>query len=177
MSIKFSWYATPQPDGRETTNSKHARVISQGKVDTNLLCKMISTSSSFSSSDVKGILEALNFWMNFYLSLGNTVELDGLGHFAPTLRTTRHERNEGKVYTRAEIDSVAFRCAPALKQKLREATLESVRKSEDPLPTPEVRRKNILRAVEKQVSINTAACMRLNGCTRYLALQIGRAHV
>lgn len=171
MSIKFDWHPTPQPGGRENSTHKHARVVPQGKINTEMLCKMISSSSSFSSSDVKGILEGLNFWINFYLSSGNSVELDGLGHFSPTLRTKRQKSPNGNVRTIVDINSVAFRCAPTLKQKLREAKLESVRKPETPLLLPEIRLKNILMAVEQQLSINTTTCMQLNSCTRYLALE------
>lgn len=67
MSLKFGWYKTPVPGDREDKKIPHARIISQGTLDTKYMCKMISMSSTISSADVKGVLEALNFWMGFHL--------------------------------------------------------------------------------------------------------------
>lgn len=130
MSIKFGWYKTPVPGDREDKQVPHARIISQGTLDTKYMCKMISMSSTISSADVKGVLEALNFWMGFYLSEGNSIELDGLGYFTPTLKSKITTDENGKNKVEAEVDSVSFRCATSLKEQVREAGLELGEKSE-----------------------------------------------
>lgn len=170
MSIKFGWYKTPVPGDREDKQLAHARFISQGTLDTKYMCKMISMSSTISSADVKGVLEALNFWMGFYLAEGNSIELDGLGHFTPTLKTHETTNEEGKNKVSAEIDSVCFRCATSLKEQVREAGLELVKKTGSHKATQEQRLQNILAQVKEQMSINSTTCMQINRCSRFMAL-------
>lgn len=170
MSIKFGWYKTPVPGDREDKLVPHARIISQGTLDTKYMCKMISTSSTISSADVKGVLEALNFWMGFFLSEGNSIELDGLGYFTPTLKSRIETDENGKNKVIAEADSVSFRCATSLKDQIREAGLELVKKQDNKKVSPEQRAANILAYVKKQMSINCTSCMKINHCTRYIAL-------
>ncbi|MCD7850366.1 MAG: hypothetical protein LUH63_11880 [Parabacteroides sp.] len=171
MSIKVGWYKTPVPGDREDTGLPHARVIPQGTIDMEHMCKMISTSSSFSSADVKGILEALNFWMGLYLSEGKTVELDGLGHFPPTLRSHTVTGENGKKKAVAQPDSVAFRCAPSLKIQIREAEIEELKRKKKEILGEDKRKENILDYVNKNMSINSSACMRISLCNRYTALK------
>ena len=127
MSLKFGWYKTPVPGDREDKKIPHARIISQGTLDTKYMCKMISMSSTISSADVKGVLEALNFWMGFHLAEGNSIELDGLGYFTPTLKSRTVTDENGKTKVIAEADTVSFRCATSLKEQVREAGLEQVK--------------------------------------------------
>lgn len=170
MSLKFGWYKTPVPGDREDKQLPHARIIPQGTLDTKYMCKMIATSSTISSADVKGVLEALNFWMGFYLSEGNSIELDGLGHFTPTLKSRLKTDENGKNKVVAEADSVSFRCANSLKEQIREAGLELVKKDKQQKLTPEERAENILSHVKAQMSVNCSTSMRINHCTRYTAL-------
>lgn len=114
MSLKFGWYKTPVPGDREDKKIPHARIISQGTLDTKYMCKMISMSSTISSADVKGVLEALNFWMGFHLAEGNSIELDGLGYFTPTLksRTVTDENGKAKVIGRSRHRQLPLRNLP-----------------------------------------------------------------
>lgn len=171
MSIKFDWYKTPVPSGRKDKEIPHARIVPQGTVHTRHLCKMISEASSLSSADVKGVLEALNFWMGLYISEGYSIELDGLGHFSPTLKSSTRTDEKGNSKIGVEIDTVSFRCSVSLKEKVREAELEKVpHKKEETLDKDE-RKKNILAVIKKELSINSTSCMVINRCTRYVALQ------
>lgn len=170
MSLKFGWYKTPVPGDREDKQVPHARIISQGTLDTKYMCKMISMSSTISSADVKGVLEALNFWMGFCLSEGNSIELDGLGYFTPTLKSKIATDENGKNKVQAEIDSVSFRCATSLKEQVREAGLELVKKKDTEKLTQEQRLENIMTEVEKNKCINRSTCMKLNRCSRFMAL-------
>ena len=150
MSLKFGWYKTPVPGDREDKEIPHARIISQGTLDTKYMCKMISMSSTISSADVKGVLEALNYWMGFHLAEGNSIELDGLGYFTPTLksRTVTDENDKPKVI--AEADTVSFRCATSLKEQVREAGLKEVNKNK---------------------CINCSTCVQINHYSRFMALK------
>lgn len=162
MSLKFGWYKTPVPGDREDKQVPHARIISQGTLDTKYMCKMISMSSTISSADVKGVLEALNFWMGFCLSEGNSIELDGLGYFTPTLKSKITTDENGKNKVQAEIDSVSFRCATSLKEQVREAGLELVKKTNTEKLPQEQRLENIMAEVEENKCINRSTCMKLN---------------
>lgn len=170
MSLKFGWYKTPVPGDREDKQVPHARIISQGTLDTKYMCKMISMSSTISSADVKGVLEALNFWMGFYLSEGNSIELDGLGHFTPTLKSRTVTDESGKNKVIAKADSVSFRCATSLKSQIREAGLEQVKKEKTEKLTQEQRLKNIMKEVKDSRCINCSTSMRINHCSRFMAL-------
>ncbi|RHJ78516.1 HU family DNA-binding protein [Parabacteroides sp. AM08-6] len=171
MSLKFGWYKTPVPSGREDKEIPHARVIPQGTIHTNQLCKIISEASSLSSADVKGVLEALNYWMGFYLSEGNSIELDGLGHFSPTLKSRTTTDDNGKQKVTVQADSVGFRCAVSLKEQIRNTDLEKVTQNKEKPLSPEERKKNILNFIDKNVSINSTKCMEINRCNRHVALQ------
>ena len=170
MSLKFGWYKTPVPGDREDKQVPHARIISQGTLATKYMCKMISMSSTISSADVKGVLEALNFWMGFCLSEGNSIELDGLGYFTPTLKSKITTDENGKNKVQAEIDSVSFRCATSLKEQVREAGLELVKKTNTEKLPQEQRLKNIMTEVEENKCINRSTCMKLNRCNQFIAL-------
>lgn len=171
MSIKIGWYKTPVPDGKEDKGLLHARLVPQGTVNMEMMCKFISSSSSFSSADVKGILEALNFWVGLQLAEGRIVDLEGLGHFSPTLKTTVVQDDKGKEKLEARVDGVAFRCATSLKKQVREADLEVVKRKKKEVPDLPARKKNIKEYVRKHLSINSTICMKLNSCSRYLALK------
>lgn len=171
MSLKIGWYKTPVPDGREDKGLPHARIVPQGTVDMAKMCKMISSSSSFSSADVKGILEALNFWMGFFLAEGQIVDLEGLGHFSPTLKSNCIADENGNQKVSAQADSVAFRCAPSLKAQIREAGIELAKRKKEEMPADDIRKKNILTYVKQHISINSSSCMTMNHCNRYMALK------
>lgn len=172
MSLKFSLYKTPVPSNRSGKQLEHARIIHQGTINTDELCKMISETSSFSSADVKGVIEALSFWLNHYLTQGYSVEMDDLGYFSPTLKSKNTVNEKGEKKINVEIDSIGFRCAMSLKKKIRNATLEKVsqKKKEQPLKA-EQRKENILSLFKSDDSINTLKCMSINHCSRYIALQ------
>lgn len=170
MSLKFGWYKTPVPTDREDKEIPHARIISQGTLDTKYMCKMISMSSTISSADVKGVLEALNFWMGFHLAEGNSIELDGLGYFTHTLKSRTVTDENGKNKVVAEADTVSFRCATSLKEQVREAGLELVKKTKTEKLTQEQRWENIMKEVTENKCINRSTCMRINQCSRFMAL-------
>lgn len=171
MSIKIGWYKTPVPEGREDKQLSHARILSEGTLNTKFMCKMIAQSSTISSADVKGVLEALNFWMGFYLTEGNSIELDGLGYFYPALKTEVITNDAGEEKVIARVDTVGFRCSTSLKEQVREAELEMTKAYKNNKLSPAKRKANILEYINLQVSINSAMCMKINNCTRYLALE------
>ncbi len=171
MSIKYALYETPAPSGRKNNKTnQHARVIPQGTKDTEFLCKVVSEHTSFSSTDVKKLLEVLTHWMGHYLKEGNSLELSGLGHFTPTLRSKEYVGSQGKKQLDIQIDTISYRCSPWLKKEVQKATLEEVVRDTNPKLEASERKSNILNYARKHFSISCTACMQTNGCTRYTAL-------
>lgn len=168
--MKYSLHETPVPRGRKNQRTMHARIVADSKVDMEKLCKLVSAGSSFSSADVKGILEALKFWMGVYLSEGSTIEMEGLGHFYPTIRTKAVVDGKGDQQLDIRVDSIHFRCSPDLKRHVRQATLEEVKRSNYEKLNPLQRKDNILNYVKENVSINTTNVMRINACNKHTAL-------
>ncbi|MDH6304663.1 putative histone-like DNA-binding protein [Parabacteroides sp. PF5-5] len=171
MSLKFTLHETPAPKGREEKPGRHARVVHDETVGMEKLCKLVSASSSFSSADVKGILEAFNFWMGFYMKGGSIIKLEGLGHFYPTLKSKAYKDEKGRKRIRIEVDTVGFRCAPELKDKIRLATLEQERRPRVKKFTPEERQKRILKYLESNHYANCRTIMGLNTCGQQIALR------
>ncbi|MDH6303864.1 putative histone-like DNA-binding protein [Parabacteroides sp. PF5-5] len=170
MALKYVLHENPVPPGREEKKAQHARVSYDSKVDMEKLCKLISARSSLSSADVKGVLDSFQFWMGIYLADGSMIELDGLGHFYPTLRSKTIVNERGRPETAVAVDTVGFRCAPKLKRLLRnnaELEEEKRRSSEE---MPEQRQKQILAHLREYSYINSSGAMSLNGCSRHVAL-------
>lgn len=183
MSIKYALYETPAPAGRKNNKTEqHARVIPQGTKDTEFLCNVISEHTSFSSDDVKNLLEALTRCMGYYLKAGNSIELSGLGHFSPTLRSKEYIHSNGEKQLDIQIDTISYRCSSVLKKEIQQADLEEVKRDISPKLEASTRKTNILTYVRQHFSISCTACMHINGCTRYTALQdlkelVGEGHL
>ncbi len=101
MSATYNLFKNPGKG-----DNLHARQVNQYTVRIDALCEEISQISSFSSSDVKGVLEALKSRIAFHLKYGDIVELEGLGTFNASLKcpslptekqiTRSEERRVGK---------------------------------------------------------------------------------
>lgn len=170
MSLKFTWHETPAPEGKPGKTPRHARVVHDETVGMEKLCKLVSASSSFSSADVKGILEAFQFWMGVYLKGGSIIKLEGLGHFFPTLRSSSYKKADGEEGIEVWVDSVGFRCSPTLKNELRNARLEEDKRPEHRRFSAEERQKRILQYLGKQKYANCRSIEGLNNCCAQIAL-------
>ncbi|MDH6359052.1 HU family DNA-binding protein [Parabacteroides sp. PF5-9] len=170
MSLKFTLHKTPVPKNREKEKLQHARIVSNGTMDMEKMCKLVSAGSSFSSADVKGILEAFTHWMSIYLSDGTHIHLEGIGHFFPTLRSSYLDVENGEKALSIAIDTVGFRCSSRLKKQLRQATLERIIPPKGKRMSQEERQENILSYLLKNEYISCTGAMGLNHCTRYTAL-------
>lgn len=90
---KFSVYNTPAT--KEKKSHPYPRVISRGTRKMDRICYELSDSCSITSSDIKGVLEALSQYIGRELAEGYTVELEGLGHFSPSLKSIRDVHEDG----------------------------------------------------------------------------------
>ncbi|MCD8270136.1 MAG: hypothetical protein LUD46_17930 [Parabacteroides sp.] len=60
------------------------------------MCRDLSDAGTVTSSDIKGVLEALTVYMGRELGYGYSIELEGIGHFSPALRTRKVSEGDGK---------------------------------------------------------------------------------
>ena len=169
--MRFTLHETPQPKDREGKAPRHARVVHDETVSMEKMCKLISASSSFSSADVKGILEAFQLWMGVYMAGGSIIQLDGLGHFYPVLKSRTYVDEDGKEGLRIRVDTVGFKCAPKLKKSVREAELEEEKRRQPKRFASEERLARILDCLASDKYMSSYQVERLNNCSKYIALQ------
>lgn len=163
MAIKYTVHETPKPNGREEEVLRHARAVCGATMKLDYICELISNRSSLSSADVKGVLDSFAWVMGFCLKGGNHVELEELGYFSPSLKTT--QLGDGKV--KVEVDGINYRCSTKLKDELRFTTLERVKETKE--NNPEKRKKIMLEYVERNGSISIRTYAGITGCSRYRA--------
>lgn len=150
----------------------HARQVNQYTVRIDALCEEISQISSFSSSDVKGMLDALKSRIAFHLKYGDIVELEGLGTFNASLKCPPLPTEKQITPHLVKFNKVVFRCASELKNELRFMKVERADEPSRLKGYPSEKRKaNILTYIDNNDTISTQECRSINGCSKYLALK------
>lgn len=150
----------------------HARQVNQYTVRIDALCEEISQISSFSSSDVKGMLDALKSRIAFHLKYGDIVELEGLGTFNASLKCPPLPTEKQITPRLVKFNKVVFRCASELKNELRFMKVERADEPSRLKGYPSEKRKaNILTYIDNNDTISTQECRSINGCSKYLALK------
>lgn len=150
----------------------HARQVNQYTVRIDALCEEISQISSFSSSDVKGMLDALKSRIAFHLKYGDIVELEGLGTFNASLKCPPLPTEKQITPHLVKFNKVVFRCASELKNELRFMKVERADEPSRLKGYPSEKRKaNILAYIDNNDAISTQECRSINGCSKYLALK------
>lgn len=163
MAIKFSVHKTPQPNGRKGQQQTHARAIARSTQKMDDICALVCERGSISSADVKAVLDSFVWVIGHSLKYGDNVELEGLGHFSPSLRTLKLPDGRSVV----KLDNVNFRCSEKLKNELKAVQLEKVQTAVS--YTPEERRARMLDYLHGHESITTIMYAKLNACSRYQA--------
>lgn len=150
----------------------HARQVNQYTVRIDALCEEISQISSFSSSDVKGMLDALKSRIAFHLKYGDIVELEGLGTFNASLKCPPLPTEKQITPRLVKFNKVVFRCASELKNELRFMKVERADEPSRLKGYPSEKRKaNILTYIDNNDTISTQECRSINGCSKHLALK------
>ncbi|RHJ82996.1 HU family DNA-binding protein [Parabacteroides sp. AM08-6] len=163
--VGFSVYDLP---GKNQASC--ARLISNGTKNMQEVCEYINECCSVTSSDIKGVLDALSNYIGHQLSNGYSVELDGFGHFSPALKTQKKEDKEnGKTVFTVSVDGVNFRCAPELKEKVKECRPKKVKRENEATSSREERKTQMLEYLQNHHSINISDYAILNQCTYYTA--------
>ena len=163
--IQVSIYNTPGNEQRGPTSC--ARVITRDTKRMNDICEYISECSSVTSADIKGVLEALTSYIGRELSYGYSVELEGLGHFSPSVKSKEVTDQKGNTKSSASIHGVNFRCSPRLKEMVKKNAPILVKRENLPKTGIEGRKAKMLSYLERNSYINLTDYAGLNNCTRY----------
>ncbi|MCD8138012.1 MAG: HU family DNA-binding protein [Parabacteroides gordonii] len=167
MSATYNLFKNPGKG-----DNLHARQVNQYTIRIDELCDEISEISAFSSSDVKGMLEALKNRIASHLKYGAIVELEGLGTFNASLKCPPLSSEKQITPHLVKFSKVVFRCSKELKNELRQMKLE---RANEPSRlkgyTEEKRKANILNYLKQNKTIYTYTCLSINGCSKYIALK------
>ncbi len=170
MSVKYALYESPTPKSKGGKPTLHARIIPGNTIRIDRIIKEVTAFSSFSSSDIKGILQAFIDQLVSHLENGDDLELEGLGHFSATL-SCPSETNVKKIRTEdIHFKTVKFRCSKQIKKRLNTMRFEKVSRDLKGSPySPDQRKENIITYLQEHHTIQTSSCITINKCTRYLA--------
>ena len=116
MAILYDWYENPGESDDSEEKGLHPRIFLNGKVGTDKLCRMIHGRSSLSVGDVKNAFEMLAQICGEELREGREVHIEGLGYFAPILRSTQKVTRSTKkqmVEDGTENNRFPSGCSPA----------------------------------------------------------------
>ncbi|EKN05706.1 HU family DNA-binding protein [Parabacteroides johnsonii] len=167
--IKFGVYKTPKGNGTE--QQACARFISRGTQRMDELCEHLSETCTLTSADVKGVIEALTLYIGRNLSRGYSVELEGLGHFSPALKTVRKTDENGQSIFFARADGVNFRCSKRLKALVNKERPIKVKRENVTSNKQEDRKNKMLNYLKHHPHINLTDYAALNSCSRYRATE------
>ena len=119
MAILYDWYENPGESDDSEEKGLHPRIYLNGKVGTDKLCRMIHGRSSLSVGDVKNAFELLAQICGEELREGREVHIEGLGYFAPILRSTQKvTRSTKNKWSKMELKTIGFRPDARLRGEL-----------------------------------------------------------
>ncbi len=170
MPAIYSVFKNPKES--EKGGKFHARLVNQQTIRLWQLVEEISEISSFSSADVKGMLEAFRSRLEFHLENGDNVELEGLGTFSVSLHCPPSKTEKEIVPSKVWFHKVNFRSSKELKKKLCWMKVErSEQRSRLKVKPVAIRKQNILHYLEEKRTISCYMCRSINACSKYLALK------
>ena len=167
--IKFGVYKAPNTSGKEQQSC--ARLISKGTMRMEDICEYLSDSCSLTSADVKGAIEALTTYIGRNLSNGYCVELEGLGHFSPALKTLQKTDEKGKTVFFARADGVSFRCAKRLRELVNKDRPLKIKRENVTSNELTDRKNKMLKFLQNNPYINLTDYAGINHCSRYRATE------
>lgn len=131
----------------------------------------LSDSCSLTSADVKGAIEALTTYIGRNLSNGYCVELEGLGHFSPALKTLQKTDEKGKTVFFARADGVNFRCAKRLRELVNKDRPLKIKRENVTSNELTDRKNKMLKFLQNNPYINLTDYAGINHCSRYRATE------
>lgn len=122
MAILYDWYENPGESNDSEEKGLHPRIFLNGKVGTDKLCRMIHGRSS--SPQIWASISNAFFTSPTESELreGREVHIEGLGYFAPILRSTQKvTRSTKNKWLKMELKTIGFRPDARLRGELRGA--------------------------------------------------------
>lgn len=119
MAILYDWYENPGESDDSEEKGLHPRIFLNGKVGTDKLCRMIHGRSTLSVGDVKNAFEMLAQICGEELREGREVHIEGLGYFAPILKSTQKvTRSTKNKSMKMALKTIGFRPDARLRGEL-----------------------------------------------------------
>lgn len=112
--------------GKEKTGY-YATKASGSVISFNDLCTLISDKCSMSSSDVKGVVEALVNEIEFSLYQGYSIHVDDLGIFSTNITSAIVDLPEDLTPKKVKIKSISYLPSKRLKNRMEKATFMRLR--------------------------------------------------
>ncbi len=173
MSANYSLFRNPKPGKKgEADETLHARLVNQRIIRSEELAEDISDACSFTTADVKGMLEALKKRLAFHLQYGAIIDLEGLGTFSVSLKCPPLTDEKDIKPKHVQFNKVVFRCSKELRSGLKYMEVERADEgSRLKGLSAEKRKANILHYLQENATISSSSCCGMNGCSRYMTLK------
>lgn len=165
MSILYDLYKNPPKSDKEEDQMLHARTVVIHTVRTEEMAHIIEGTTSFSSSDVKGVLQAISDRLFACLSNSQNVYLDGIGTFSVSLKSRPIHIKDQIRLPSVVFKNVNFRPCPEMKAKFRSTKIKRYEGEDKKDFSPAERELRILKYIEKHESINQTTACKLNQCS------------
>lgn len=119
MSASYKLVRMPDPTKSGIIRPLHPRFVPNSTVTTDTLMEVIVSRSSFSSADVKGVLQLLQDTLASHLMMGFSVKLEGIGTFSVSLKG-RPVMDKKEIRSESiHFKDVKFRSSKALRVRLK----------------------------------------------------------
>ncbi len=168
MAAQYDFWKKPVKKGEKDENVLIPRMVSKGTISTDSLIRYIADTSTFSSADLRGALEATMNALVFYLRHGYIVEVGDLGFFSLKL-SSRPVTNPKEIHAQSvSVANVNFRSSAKLKQKVSNISLERAPRgfSASTAGEPEKRMALLLEYLENHPFITRTEYCQLTGLLR-----------
>lgn len=121
MSIKYDLYTVKNPNTGNDEN--FAKAVSGQTIGTKQLAKEIERATTLTTADIKAALNALSTAVKDHLMEGDSVHIEGLGYFKPSLKCTRKMTSEKASGKFIEVKTVRFRPERDMIKELKRCTI------------------------------------------------------
>lgn len=122
MSANYDFYSNPVPPGSNRKPRLHARIVTNGTIDTKDIAEEIHSRCTLTIGDIYATLISLSELITEHLQEGDRVHIKGLGYFQMTLQCPPVKSPKEIRAESIQFKSVAFRPEMALKEILKTTT-------------------------------------------------------
>ncbi len=173
MAARYDFWKKPVRKGETDEHILVPKMISSSTVKKEELIRYVADTTTFSTGDLSGALEALMDAMVMNLSFGRTVELGDFGFFSLKLQS-RHVKDKKEIHAQSiSVVNANFRPSAVLKRKVRNISLK---RSEGGFAsskesTPEKRRERLENYFENYTTLTVNDYCRITGLLQGKALR------